>query len=119
MKRSESIRTQSFEDVEVIALVGDWHHPANDATSQLSKQFLLVTCPPEVRLVKQMVISRRPHWLVVSDPCAEDETLALVHAGRAMSPGLRLAILGRADDLEACDRWIRRGCDIYLDSHRS
>lgn len=119
MKRSGAIANQPFTGVDVIALVGEWREPHGDAALRLSKQFQLVTCPPDVRLVKEMVINRRPRWLVVCDARCNDEPLALVHAGRAMSPGLRVAVLGSAHDIEACDRWIRRGCDIYLDTHRS
>lgn len=71
-------------------------------------------CEAHPRTVQHAIKRRRPRWLVLAGGLDESTRTALLQAARAASPNLRLAVLGPEDDLELCERWMRRGCSVYL-----
>jgi len=68
---------------------------------------------------KKQLIAVRPSWIVVGEGIEEYRLTVLVGLARQMNPRARVAALGAADDLERCDRWLRRGCEVYLNSSTS
>ena len=55
-----------------------------------------------------------PRWLLVGQVADEAAVPLLVMTAWQVYPDLRLAMLGPALDLRRCERWLRRGCQVYL-----
>jgi DNA-binding NarL/FixJ family response regulator len=66
--------------------------------------------PAELR---DQVMTTAPDWLVIGE--AEEETVeSAVAVARTVNPSLRIAMLGPVGDERRCERWMRRGCAVYL-----
>jgi DNA-binding NarL/FixJ family response regulator len=66
--------------------------------------------PTELR---DQVMRTTPDWLVIGE--AEEETVeSAVAIARTVDPSLRIAMLGPVGDERRCERWLRRGCTVYL-----
>jgi DNA-binding NarL/FixJ family response regulator len=58
-------------------------------------------------------MSTAPDWLIVGE--AEEEAVeSAVAVARTVNPSLRIAMLGPIGDERRCERWMRRGCAVYL-----
>lgn len=74
-----------------------------------------VTCyPAHSELVRRALRTVHPSWLVVGQGPDDNDTGTLLASCRSVSPATRLAMLGRARDPDRVDRWMRRGCSVYL-----
>jgi DNA-binding NarL/FixJ family response regulator len=63
--------------------------------------------------LRDQMINNTPDWLVIGE--TEEETVEVaVAVGRTVDSSLRIAILGGVDDDRRCQRWMRRGCAVYL-----
>ena len=71
-------------------------------------------CPANPELVRKAFRALHPTWLVVGQGPDDDDTQSLIGACRSVCPGTRLAILGQVRDALRVDRWMRRGCSVYL-----
>jgi DNA-binding NarL/FixJ family response regulator len=99
----------------LVLLVGEW--PAVPAgEDMLSRpEMTIQRCATEVRLLKQTIAIQHPAWLMVGHGVDEITVRTLVYSGQAMYPDLKLAMLGLADDVRRCERWLRRGCIVYIE----
>jgi DNA-binding NarL/FixJ family response regulator len=107
---SESVGTRVLA-----ALVGSWAAMADGRTELRSGALLVRRAPAEARHLKQVVAAERPAWLLVGADLDEAAIRSLVPSGQAVHPELRLAMLGEAGDVRRCARWMRRGCQVYLE----
>ena len=71
-------------------------------------------CAPEIGSLRRRLAMQHPSWLVIGPGVDESSVLLLVTAAWQMYPDLKLAMLGPLDDLRRCERWLRRGCHVYL-----
>jgi len=99
----------------LVVLVGDWPAAPPNRVMLRARRMVFRPGPTEARLLKQLVATAHPDWLLIGPSVEEPDVRALAMSGRAMHPELQLAMLGHADDLRRCERWMRRGCRVYLE----
>lgn len=109
-ERFESARTQNL-----VVLLGDWAPLPEERAVRRARRMVFRHGPTEARLLKQMVATAHPEWLLVGASVDEPTLRSVVLSAQAMRPELQLAMLGHPDDLRRCQRWIRRGCQVYMD----
>ncbi len=100
----------------LVVLVGIWPSLPLDLDAQHANGLVIQRCPTDARPLKEMIASQHPTWLLIGHGPDEITIRTLVHSGQAMSPDLQLAMLGSAEDVRRCERWMRRGCSVYLTS---
>lgn len=71
-------------------------------------------CAPEVDSLRRALALNHLRWLVMGNGVEENAAVELVTDAWQRDPDLRLAILGPQDDVRRCERWLRRGCHVYL-----
>jgi len=71
-------------------------------------------CGPDVESLRGRLAVHHPLWLVIGPGIGEATVVELVSTAWQAYPDLRLAILGPVGDLRRCERWLRRGCHVYL-----
>jgi DNA-binding NarL/FixJ family response regulator len=71
-------------------------------------------CRPEIGALRAGLAGHRPLWLVVGQSVDDVDAQALVSSARQVCPDLRLAMVGPPRDVGRCQRWLRRGCHVYL-----
>lgn len=98
-----------------MVLVGDWSAVPVDRASFRARRMVFRHGPTEARSLKQLIARERPEWLLIGPSVDEPTVRSLAMSGQAMRPELQLAMLGAADDLRRCGRWVRRGCRVYLE----
>ncbi len=76
-------------------------------------------CPANPDLARRAFRALRPTWLVVAQGPDDEEIGSLICACRSVCPATRLAILGPVRDAGRVDRWMRRGCSVYLSESTS
>src|SRR5215467_14512445 len=74
----------------------------------------VVACPSDVKALQQAIKRTMPGWLLLAVGVGEVEGTALVRATRTIDQSVRLAMLGPPSDAGRCERWVRRGCLVYL-----
>lgn len=98
-----------------VLLVGPWH-VLDHTNSSAPESPSIVRCSVEPRDVRTMLASHRPSWILVSDK-ADDVTIRQIAAAGGVVPKVMLAALGSEDDPRRCERWMRRGCAVYLSAN--
>lgn len=74
-----------------------------------------VSCyPANLDLVRKAFPVVHPTWLVVGRGPDDDDAQSLITSCRSVCPDSRLAMLGQVRDSRRADRWMRRGCSVYL-----
>jgi DNA-binding NarL/FixJ family response regulator len=99
----------------LVVLVGDWPAAPVDGAVVGARRMVFRHGPTEARCLKQLVATAHPKWLLVGPSVDEPTVRSLTLSGQAMHPELQLAMLGHADDVRRCARWLRRGCQVYLE----
>jgi DNA-binding NarL/FixJ family response regulator len=107
-------RLDTVPGAEGILLVGDRQEPAPGLELSARMRPRLDFCQPDVGTLRRTLAARRPLWLVVGHVADEAAVQVLVTTAWQMYPDLKLAMLGPLDDLRRCERWLRRGCHVYL-----
>jgi DNA-binding CsgD family transcriptional regulator len=108
-------RLDSARSRVLVVLVGDWSAAPVDGAALGARRMLFRHGPTEARCLKQLVATAHPKWLLFGPSVDEPAVRSLTMSGQAMHPELQLAMLGHADDLRRCARWLRRGCQVYLE----
>jgi DNA-binding NarL/FixJ family response regulator len=97
-----------------ILLVCDRQRPEPGLAMTARTGTRLDLCRPDVRTLRRTLAARRPLWLLVGHVTDEPDVEMLVTTAWQMYPDLKLAMLGPLDDPRRCERWLRRGCQVYL-----
>jgi DNA-binding NarL/FixJ family response regulator len=71
-------------------------------------------CAAEVASLRLGLAAHHPRWLVIGSDAEEGTVQLLVVNARQVYPDIRLAMLGPLEDVARCERWMRRGCEVYL-----
>src|SRR5258708_6480652 len=109
--RLSSVLRPSTVDV---VLVGTWRAIRDRTQPAVLERGRITCCPSDPHRLREVLSRARPAWLLMGD--MPDETTERLAAGaKATSPQTRLAMLGPDDDMHRCQRWMRRGCSVYLD----
>jgi len=95
-------------------MVGDWHHQAIGLSRADVDGVRVERCSPDVGALRSRLAVHHPLWLVVGHVADEAAVQLLVMTAWQVYPDLRLAMLGPVQDLVRCQRWLRRGCHVYL-----
>jgi DNA-binding NarL/FixJ family response regulator len=99
-----------------IALVGEWNALRSDEPTVFVGHTAIVRCPARLRALQRTLTTSLFSWLLIGPDQDERIMESLISSARTVSPGSRLAILGDKRDWARCERWLRRGCAVYLDS---
>lgn len=75
---------------------------------------LVTCCHPNQDIVRKVFRSLLPTWLIVGQGFDDSTVQEMLSSCRAVCPGARLAMLGPLRDARRVDRWMRRGCSVYL-----
>jgi DNA-binding NarL/FixJ family response regulator len=70
--------------------------------------------PARVNQLRLLVAQGRPEWILIAETLDDLYLERLVSCARGIRPALGLAMVGPTDDTARCDRWIRRGCLVYM-----
>ncbi|WP_177244546.1 LuxR C-terminal-related transcriptional regulator [Streptomyces sp. yr375] len=62
-----------------------------------------------------VVHSRQADWILAGAELDDGDIQCFFAGANAVRESVRLAILGHRQDWRRCDRWMRRGCRVYLD----
>lgn len=96
----------------LVAPPGGWDvlqpEDADDASIRFAR------CAPEVDSLRRELALHQPRWLVIGSGVEENAAVALVMDAWQMCPDLQLAMFGPPGDVGRCERWLRRGCHVYL-----
>jgi DNA-binding NarL/FixJ family response regulator len=71
-------------------------------------------CSPTRKDLKNAIARFRDPWILLGTGISEGTARTLWALATAMRPAARLVVQGPPDDLRLCDRWLRRGCDVYV-----
>jgi DNA-binding NarL/FixJ family response regulator len=96
-----------------IVVVGEWPVEGNTEVMRFDGT-VFVAAPVHARQLQHAITEHDPHWLLIAPDLDDGTVEMLVSAGRAASAEMSIAMLGRGDDPERWDRWVRRGCSVYL-----
>jgi DNA-binding NarL/FixJ family response regulator len=115
------VRADVRDPVRLVVLLGGLPGLATVSTSDdiTVDGFRFVRCPARSRSVTHAIAARHPSWLLMGCGLDEDSQTYLLQMARTVSPGLRVAALGSDQDLERCDRWVKRCCAVYLSADTS
>jgi DNA-binding NarL/FixJ family response regulator len=111
MRRLSSVLTPSTVSV---LLVGGWRAIRDRSQPAIVEQVQITCCPSDVHRLREVLSRTRPSWILLGD-LADEVTERTATCSRATSPQTKLAMLGPDDDMQRCQRWMRRGCSVYLD----
>ena len=113
-------RFNNHEDLshQVIVLLGQLERLPH-AHDLVNLGFARADPCPEITRFQHAVLSIDPSWVLVSPSVGDWEIRRSMFSARSVSPGLKLAILSDSDDWRRCDRWLRLGCNVYLDVRSS
>jgi DNA-binding NarL/FixJ family response regulator len=76
--------------------------------------FLIDTCLPVPGKVKASIARCRSPWLLFGRGLDDTVLTQIWRSAATMRPSARLAMLGAPNDLKRCDRWLHRGCSVYV-----
>lgn len=104
------------DGLRVVVLVGDVpslpRYLVNDRL--IVDEFVMCRCQPTSRALAHTIMTERASWLLTGTGLDDERRAYVIQTARVVSPGMRIAILGPDDDLDLCDRWVRRGCAVYM-----
>jgi DNA-binding NarL/FixJ family response regulator len=114
---SASRRSQAADRARaVVLLVGEWSGIPPASGEVRAGRMVIQRASADPRQLKQAIAALRPAWLLVGQSLDERTLRSLVPLALAMRPDMHVAMLGSTDDLLRCERWMRRGCHVYLDA---
>ncbi|MCC3770096.1 response regulator transcription factor [Streptomyces sp. UNOC14_S4] len=70
---------------------------------------------PDSDLLAPIVHSVQADWMLVGEKIDDSEIHRAFSRAKAVREDLNLAILGPRRDWRRCERWLRRGCRVYLE----
>ncbi|MGC7101682.1 response regulator transcription factor [Amycolatopsis lurida] len=70
--------------------------------------------PSDEETLRRLVGSVADPWLLLGEEMSDKDQLCLLRSVRAIAPGVRLAVLGPAENGGRMSRWLSLGCDAYL-----
>lgn len=102
-------------DFDVI-LIGSWE-PVSGQASPVRVGAALIWFPgTDLHSLRDLATEVRPAWLLLGSVADDDDLLMrMVATVRGAAPGVRVAVLGLAADIDRCERWLRGGVLVYLD----
>lgn len=101
-------------DDDGVLVVGDCQVPLPGRDYPFGMEARFQRCPAEVGSLRRTLAAHRPRWIVIGR--VDDDTAAQQLAMTAWErfPDLKLAMLGPLEDTRRCERWLRRGCQVYM-----
>jgi DNA-binding NarL/FixJ family response regulator len=101
-----------FAGADGVLVVGEWwaQAPARQALNGARFE----RCAPDVDSLRRSLARHHPLWLVIGQLADEAAIQQLVMTAWQVYPDLRLAMVGPVQDLRRCERWLRRGCHVYM-----
>jgi DNA-binding NarL/FixJ family response regulator len=107
----------SCDESSGIVLVGEWKAVPISALRLTSADSVeIVRCEAKPRVLQGLLRNfDTAAWLLVGGDQNDDAIDALVRSMRTIRPGCSLAMLGSRHDWPRCERWLRRGCKVYLE----
>jgi DNA-binding NarL/FixJ family response regulator len=94
----------------VVLLVGAGAPPAEEWEAGVR----VVACPAESRRLQRLLATLSPSWCVVDESVDDRRVRDLLLEIRRSGSPTRVLMLGFDQDPARCDRWIRRGVQVYL-----
>jgi DNA-binding NarL/FixJ family response regulator len=94
----------------VVLLVGTGAPPVEEWEAGVS----LVSCPAEGRRLQRLLATLSPSWCVIDQRVDDREVRVLLQEIRRTGSRARILMLGLEDDPARCERWVRRGVQVYL-----
>lgn len=95
-------------------IVGEWPTIEIHDSPLHFGRVTLISCPPNVSLVKRALAKCPRPWLLSGLGIDERTLRDLWHFVRVMRPGARLGMIGASEEKRRFLRWMRQGCSLYL-----
>jgi len=98
-----------------VVLVGWWQAAAHRHPAGI--QHLNVEIHPcaDSEQLAPIIHSIQPGWMLVGQKVDDTEIHRIFSRAKAIREDMSLAILGPRRDWRRCERWLRRGCRVYLE----
>lgn len=98
-----------------VVLIGWWQAAAHRHPAGI--QHLNVEIHPcaDSRQLAPIIHSIQPGWMLVGQKVDDTEIHRIFSRAKAIREDMSLAILGPRRDWRRCERWLRRGCRVYLE----
>lgn len=98
-----------------IVLVGSWPGLAQERAG-LDSDVSVPRCD-ELDELPALVHARSAEWMLAGPELYDTTVQRAVAAASRVRGNIRLAMLGSHQDWRRCERWVRRGCRVYLESN--
>lgn len=100
-----------------VILIGGWEPISGHTLPVREGPASIWPSTPDSRALRALASSVHPAWLLAGKVANHDDgiLMPLVAAARGAIPGIRVAALGVAGDVDRCERWIRSGVAVYLE----
>jgi len=95
-------------------VIGLWPALAQPMEGLVDDRMVLAASEPIPSKVKAHIAHCRNPWLLFGRGVDDAVLVQLWRSAATMRPAARLAMLGTPEDCRRCDRWLRRGCSVYL-----
>ncbi|MEV8409483.1 helix-turn-helix transcriptional regulator [Streptomyces niveus] len=109
--------TSTHEDGDTgecrVILVGTW--PALRGEGTVPDGAAQITRCAERDELGSIVYATGAGWILAGQDLDDGDVQRTIAKARAVKEGIRLAILGQSRDWRRCERWMRRGCRVYLE----
>lgn len=96
-----------------VVLVGSW--PALPREPKITIGMATVHRCDDVDVLPAAVHGQQAEWVVAGTELDDGAIQRAMACASGVREHTRLAILGHCGDWRRCERWIRRGCRVYLD----
>lgn len=97
-------------------VVGEWQAFDHKADSIRTERARFERAPEREGEIRQVLRQSAPAWILLGGGIVDRILLDRVNRIRHIAPESLIAALGRADDAERAERWLRRGARVYLAS---
>jgi DNA-binding NarL/FixJ family response regulator len=85
-----------------------------DAAVLREHNFEVYRSTVHISQIRHLLHVLRPAWIVAGPQVGDEALAAILDLLRVHGTFCPLAMLGTAGDSRRCDRWLRRGCRVYL-----
>jgi DNA-binding NarL/FixJ family response regulator len=97
-----------------VAVVGRWAALDDRPPVCHADRVILRRCGCDRAELHDLFVQLVPAWLVLGSGLDDEAMVELLYTARVCVPAVHLAVLGPDDDPERVDRWLHRGCEVYL-----
>ncbi|TYK50608.1 response regulator transcription factor [Actinomadura decatromicini] len=98
-----------------VVLVGSWRALTSTRPTAVHDQDVEIHPCADPDVLAPLVHTVRAGWMLAGQQLDDSDIHRMFCRAKAIREDLSLAILGQRRDWRRCERWLRRGCRVYLE----